>query len=171
MAPQEVTATIHRTPEGDIPTAAKSQCGPGHAWLHGDRPCATDAAPASAWRANVTEFRQLVDSFIHPANQHIESVPRENVSMALIYAEARFSSFVVASHTPDQCKFDSDRKLALGFYLREYQRMLNENLDDHPKIYVEGNMRISWQQRLRRRSPRQGASNDEPLGQRQAGAA
>ena len=84
------------------------------------------------------EFRSVADSFIRLANKHSETANRENVSMALLYAAARFSSFVVTSHASDLQKYESDREAAIEFFAGEYKRMLNENLDDYKKIYDEG---------------------------------
>lgn len=83
------------------------------------------------------QFRNVADAFIHLANKQAETVPRENVSMALLYAAARFNSFIVASHAPDEGKYQRDREAAFEFFLREYKRMLKENLDDYAKIYGE----------------------------------
>jgi len=84
------------------------------------------------------EFRSMIDSFIHLANEHSDTTNTENVSMALLYAAARFNSFVVASHAEDLKKFESDREAAFEFFLGEYKKMLKENLDDHQKVYGEG---------------------------------
>lgn len=83
------------------------------------------------------QFRNVADAFIHLANKQAETVPRENVSMALLYAAARFNAFIVASHAPDEGKYQRDREAAFEFFLREYKRMLKENLDDYAKIYGE----------------------------------
>lgn len=83
------------------------------------------------------QFRSMADAFIHLANKHSETAERENVSMALLYAAARFSSFVVASHASDLQKYEADREAAVGFFSGEYKRMLNENLDDYKKTYDE----------------------------------
>jgi hypothetical protein len=83
------------------------------------------------------EFRKLIDSFIRLANQHVESSKRENVAMALLYAAARFNSFVVASHATELNTFDAERPMAVEHFAREYLRMLNENLDDYRKVYQE----------------------------------
>ena len=83
------------------------------------------------------EFRRMADSFIDLANKHADADNREIVSMALLYAAARFNAFVVASHSPDLTKFDADREKAFQFFLGKYQEMLNENLDDYRKIYDE----------------------------------
>ena len=81
------------------------------------------------------EFREVVDRFIHLANEQMESVQREHVSLALLYAAARFNSFIVASHAPSQDKFKADRKAAFKFFSDEYHRMLTENLDDYERVY------------------------------------
>lgn len=81
------------------------------------------------------EFRAVVDRFIHLANEQLESVPREHVSLALLYAAARFNSFVVSTHAPNKEKFQADRTKAFEFFSSEYHRMLDENLDDYEKVY------------------------------------
>lgn len=83
------------------------------------------------------EFRRMADAFIDLANQHVNDDNREIVSMALLYAAARFNSFVVASHAPDLKKYDADRDKAFEFFLEKYKDMLQENLDDYRKIYDE----------------------------------
>jgi hypothetical protein len=81
------------------------------------------------------EFRQVVDRFIHLANEQIETVQREHVSLALLYAAARFNSFIVSTHAPGKEKFRADRKAAFRFFTGEYHRMLEENLDDYERVY------------------------------------
>lgn len=96
------------------------------------------AAPAEAERDREEidrEFRAVVDKFIHLANEQIETVPREHVSLALLYAAARFNSFIVSTHAPGKEKFRTDRKAAFKFFTAEYHRMLEENLDDYEKVY------------------------------------
>lgn len=81
------------------------------------------------------EFRRVADAFIDQANKHAETVKREHVGMALLYAAARFNAFVVAAHAPHVEKFDADRSKAVEFFRAEYVRMLEENLDDYRGIY------------------------------------
>ncbi len=81
------------------------------------------------------EFRQMVDGFIDQANRYMDTAPKENIGMALLYAASRFNSFVVASHAPSVQKYDTDRKKAVDFFSSEYLRMLEENLDDYRRIY------------------------------------
>ncbi len=110
---------------------------PGGAAAPGPLKFKVEEAPATDARDQADidrEFRQLVDRFIKLANEQIESVPRENVSMAMLYAAARFNSFVVASHASSVVKFRDDRNKAFEFFCLEYHRMLSENLDDYEKV-------------------------------------
>lgn len=81
------------------------------------------------------EFRQVVDRFIALANEQIDTVQREHVSLALLYAAARFNSFIVSTHAPSREKFHTDRPAAVMFFTSEYRRMLDENLDDYERVY------------------------------------
>lgn len=83
------------------------------------------------------EFRAMVDSFIRIANEHGEKTARENVSMALLYAAARYNSFIVSTHSPTLEEYESSRQKAFEFFEDQYRKMLNENLDDYRKVYDE----------------------------------
>lgn len=83
------------------------------------------------------EFRQIVDRFIALANEQIDTVKREHVSMAMLYAAARFNAFIVASHASDVEKFRADKPKAFEFFCTEYHRMLTENLDDYERVYAQ----------------------------------
>jgi hypothetical protein len=81
------------------------------------------------------EFRRMADSFIHLANQHGEKAARENVSMALLYAAARYNAFVVSTHAATVEDYDASREKACEFFLEQYRKVLAENLDDYRKVY------------------------------------
>jgi hypothetical protein len=88
------------------------------------------------------EFRMVVDRFIALANEQMDSVKREHVSLALLYAAARFNAFIVSTHAPSREKFKADRAAAFKFFTDEYHRMLEENLDDYERIYDAGPDRL-----------------------------
>lgn len=54
------------------------------------------------------EFRQIADSFIDVANKQRNKVDSAQVGFSMIFACARFSSFVVASHSKDLKHFESE---------------------------------------------------------------
>ena len=55
------------------------------------------------------EFREIADAFIDLANDQSDRFNRENVSLALLYAAARFNAFIVAGHADDGAAYDRDR--------------------------------------------------------------
>ena len=85
--------------------------------------------------ATEREFRRVADTFIDRANEHLNTVPKENVGMSLLFAAARFNAFVVASHSKTAEKYESERAQAIEFFQEQYLRMLEENLDDYRRVY------------------------------------
>jgi len=87
--------------------------------------------------ATEREFRRVADAFIDVANEQIESAPKENVGMALLFAASRFNAFVVASHCKTLDRYEADRPRAVEFFTKEYLRMLEENLEDYRRAFEE----------------------------------
>ena len=87
--------------------------------------------------ATEREFRRVADTFIDLANEHIKSVAKENVGMALLFAASRFNAFVVASHATTLDDYDGEHDKAVEFFSGEYLRMLRENLIDYRRHYEE----------------------------------
>lgn len=83
------------------------------------------------------EFRRVADAFIDLANKEAENFNPENVGMSLLYAASRYNAFVVAHHANNLEAYNADRKKAVEFFSREYERMLSENLDDYQRKFDE----------------------------------
>ncbi|MDP6392429.1 MAG: DUF3144 domain-containing protein [Arenicellales bacterium] len=81
------------------------------------------------------QFREMADKFIDLANGQAERVNRENVSLALLYAAARFNAFVVASHAKDITAYDADRERAAEYFRGQYRSMLDENMRDYREAF------------------------------------
>ena len=80
-------------------------------------------------------YRKMVDLFIDRANEFAESNSPENVGLALLYAAARYNSHVVSQHAPTLEDFEKDIPRAREFFSDQYQRMLDENLEDYKSVY------------------------------------
>ena len=80
-------------------------------------------------------YRGMVDSFIDRANELAETNSAENVGMALLYAASRFNAHVVSQHAEDPESYAKELPRAREFFRDEYQRMLDENLEDYKSIY------------------------------------
>ena len=81
------------------------------------------------------DFFERADTHIHIANEQTAKASRGKVSASLMYATARFNSWISA------CKAESGADLLAGkeeiveYFLQEYRQMLNENLDDYAKNF------------------------------------
>jgi hypothetical protein len=80
-------------------------------------------------------YRRMVDSFIDRANELAETNSAENVGMALLYAASRFNAHVVSQHAENEEGYEKDLPKARDFFCGQYQRMLDENLEDYKSIF------------------------------------
>ncbi len=81
------------------------------------------------------EFYKTADSFIDVANSHCETQENTRVGSALLFATARFSSFVVASQSKDKESYEAEIDNALEFFTSEFKRMLAQNLEDYKSAF------------------------------------
>jgi phosphate uptake regulator len=83
------------------------------------------------------QYRKMIDSFIDRANQLAEQTSPENVGMALLFAASRFNAFVVSQHAENIGDYEKDIAKAQDFFSSQYQKMLNENLEDYKSVYAK----------------------------------
>jgi len=81
------------------------------------------------------KFFEMADSFIDVANNHCDKQQSSEVGSALLYATARFSSFVVASHSQDLESYEAELDHAMEFFSKEFKRMLKENLEEYKTTF------------------------------------
>ncbi len=77
------------------------------------------------------EFWDRADSFIELANKYCDDVKIGQVSSSLLYAAARFNSFVVASSAKDAEEMIREKDAAIEYFTEQYKKMLSENLDEN----------------------------------------
>ena len=82
------------------------------------------------------QFYKTADSFIDVANNHCETQENTVVGSALLFATARFSSFVVASQSKDRESYEAEIDNALEFFTSEFKRMLTQNLEDYKTAFA-----------------------------------
>lgn len=75
--------------------------------------------------AYAQEFLDLVDEFIHLANQLAEGGKGGEVSAAILFAAGRYNAFNFVTHGGT----DANREQALEFYVNEYRKAISSNLD------------------------------------------
>lgn len=80
-------------------------------------------------------FWDRADSFIAKANEFSDQVPAGKVSSSLLYAAARFNSFIISSSSDSVEEMEQDKDAALEYFVGQFRKMLEENLDDHIKNF------------------------------------
>ena len=76
------------------------------------------------------KFWDIADSFIGLANKHCADIDRGKVGAALLFAAARFNTFVTAVASTGATAFRQDREKAIEYFTAEFEKMLRANLDD-----------------------------------------
>ena len=86
-------------------------------------------------------FFERADAYIDVANQQAAEVNRGKVSASMMFATARFNAWVSASGTDSGEELASVKTEALDYFVTEYRKMLEENLDEyieHFEKYMSG---------------------------------
>lgn len=81
------------------------------------------------------EFYKMADSFIDLANEYCDKKDSSEVGSSLLFATARFCSFVVASHSKDLQSYESELDHASDFFSKEFKRMLGQNLEEYKSAF------------------------------------
>ena len=83
------------------------------------------------------KFFERADAHIRLSNEQLSDISRGKVSASMMFAAARFNAWVSA------CGFDAGSDMAkakdetLEYFVTEYRKMLEENLDDYIKNFDE----------------------------------
>lgn len=77
------------------------------------------------------EFWDRADEIIALANHQVKESTVGKVSSSLLYAAARFNSFNVANSASSKDEMKNDRDEAIAYFLEQYRKMLEENIDDY----------------------------------------
>ena len=76
-------------------------------------------------------FRKRADAFIQLANELTDHASVEETGFSLLYAAARFNSFLVYTKVNSGEEMAAQRQKAIEYFSEQYVRMLTENFDDH----------------------------------------
>ena len=78
------------------------------------------------------EFYDRADAHIHLSNDQIAGeVTSGKVSASMMYATARFNSWVSACGWSSAQELDSAKEETIEYFVTEYRKMLEENLNDY----------------------------------------
>lgn len=86
--------------------------------------------------ADVDEgFFNRADEHIHLSNNQMLTVSMGKVSASMLYSVARFNAYVSASEWKKVQEMKDARQATIEFFVAEYQKMLEENVDDYIKHF------------------------------------
>ena len=86
--------------------------------------------------ADVDEgFYNRADEHIHLSNDQISKVSMGKVSASMMYSVARFNAYVSARGWTDKKEFENAKQETIDYFVGEYKKMLDENLDDYIKNF------------------------------------
>ncbi len=77
------------------------------------------------------KFYDRADAHIHLSNDQLKDVSRGKASASMMYATARFNAWVSACGFADGDQMKAARDETVEYFLTEFQKMLEENLDDY----------------------------------------
>ena len=89
---------------------------------------------------NDPEFWDLAEKFIELANTSVETSDLGKVGAAMLYAAARFNTFVVAATSIDRKEFIEDADDTMDYLSKQFRHMLGDNLrdfKDNYKVYIK----------------------------------
>jgi len=76
-------------------------------------------------------FYSRADAHIHLSNEQMKEIGRGKVSASMLYSTARFNSWVSACGFSTAKEMADARETTIEYFVTEYRKMLEENLDDY----------------------------------------
>ncbi len=81
------------------------------------------------------EFYALADAFINLANEKCRNADPGKISATILYAAARFNTFIVATGAKSAEDFAASREKSFDFFIGEYRKMLVEHFADYEEHF------------------------------------
>ena len=83
------------------------------------------------------EFFDRADAHIHLSNEQMSKVSMGKVSASMMYSVARFNAYVSARGWINKQEMKKSKSETIDYYVTEYKKMLEENLDDYIENFDE----------------------------------
>lgn len=101
---------------------------------------AADAASNTAANTNVNEapaFLHIADRFIALANEQAQQKDLATASAGFLYANARFTAFLVASQCGNPEALEAEKNAAIEYFVNQYAQALTSNITDYQKNFAQ----------------------------------
>ena len=81
------------------------------------------------------DFYKRADTHIHIANEQTEKVSRGKVSASMMYATARFNSWISACKVESGDDLLEGKEVIIEYFVEQYREMLGEHIDDYARNF------------------------------------
>jgi hypothetical protein len=96
------------------------------------------ADPASSTTTSeVPAFLHIADRFIALANEQAQQKDLSTASAGFLYANARFTAFLVASQCGTAEALEAEKAVAVEYFVNQYAQALTSNITDYQKNFVQ----------------------------------
>ena len=76
-------------------------------------------------------FYDRADEHIHLSNEQLKTTDQGKVSTSMMFSVARFNAWISATGYQSQDQMRQAKQEMLDYFVTEYKKMLDENLDDY----------------------------------------
>ena len=76
-------------------------------------------------------FYDRADEHIHLSNEQLKTTDQGKVSASMMFSVARFNAWLSATGYQSQDQMRQAKQEMLDYFVTEYKKMLDENLDDY----------------------------------------
>ena len=76
-------------------------------------------------------FYDRADEHIHLSNEQLKTTDQGKVSASMMFSVARFNAWISATGYQSQDQMRQAKQEMLDYFVTEYKKMLDENLDDY----------------------------------------
>jgi hypothetical protein len=83
------------------------------------------------------KFFERADAHIDLSNEQMSDASRGKVSASMMYAAARFNAWVSAKGFESAAEMTEAKAETVEYFVAEYRKMLEENLDDYIKKFEQ----------------------------------
>ena len=96
-----------------------------------------DNQPASNTANEVPAFLHIADKFIALANEQAQQKDLATASAGFLYANARFTAFLVASQCGNTEALEAEKAAAIEYFVNQYAQALTSNITDYQKNFSQ----------------------------------
>ena len=85
----------------------------------------------------VPAFLHIADKFIALANEQAQQKDLATASAGFLYANARFTAFLVASQCGNPEALEAEKNAAIEYFVNQYAQALTSNISDYQKNFSQ----------------------------------